>query len=385
MKRFLFAVPPFAGHVLPTVSVGRALKARGHQVLWVGLSEIRRLLPEDAELVALDADASPESRSVEIEKVASRGWESLQVLWEGALVPLARGMFEGVGRAIAQYEPDVVIADQQAIGGALAARRAGVPWATFCTTSASVMDALVDLPKVKQWVVNQLAMLEREAGLPPDPAPDTSPSLVVVFSTRALVGEDRSWPEHYHFVGPSIQDRPDPTPFPWDWLNTRPRIFASLGTIGSDSPGNARFLSAAIAALHDLPCQLVIAAPKGVEGEIPEHVLVRERVPQVALLREMDAVITHGGHNTVCEALAHGLPLVVAPIRHDQPAVAAQVVRAGAAVRVRYGRVTPQALRSAVEQVLGEASFRASAQRIGASFARAGGAAAAADALENLS
>ena len=43
--------------------------------------------------------------------------------------------------------------------------------------------------------------------------------------------------------------------------------------------------------------------------------------------------VTHGGHNTVCEALAHGLPLVVAPIRDDQPTVAAQVVQAGAGVR----------------------------------------------------
>ena len=31
-------------------------------------------------------------------------------------------------------------------------------------------------------------------------------------------------------------------------------------------------------------------------------------VPQLALLARTAAVVTHGGHNTVCEALAHGLP-----------------------------------------------------------------------------
>jgi len=32
--RFLFVVPPLTGHVNPTVSVARALAARGHDVAW---------------------------------------------------------------------------------------------------------------------------------------------------------------------------------------------------------------------------------------------------------------------------------------------------------------------------------------------------------------
>ena len=36
MSRFLFVVPPLAGHVNPTISVARRLEARGHQVAMVG-------------------------------------------------------------------------------------------------------------------------------------------------------------------------------------------------------------------------------------------------------------------------------------------------------------------------------------------------------------
>jgi UDP:flavonoid glycosyltransferase YjiC (YdhE family) len=86
----------------------------------------------------------------------------------------------------------------------------------------------------------------------------------------------------------------------------------------------------------------------------------------------------------VCETLAHGLPLVLAPIRDDQPVVADQVVRAGAGVRVRFGRVGPGELRAAVRQVLDEPLFRAAAGDIRRSFEAAGGASAAATQLEAL-
>ena len=90
------------------------------------------------------------------------------------------------------------------------------------------------------------------------------------------------------------------------------------------------------------------------------------------------AVVRHGGHNTVCEALAHGLPLVVALIRDDQPAIAAQVEAAGACASCSAGPDrTPAALASA----LGDPGLRAGAERSGGR-SQPGGPAAAADELE---
>jgi MGT family glycosyltransferase len=187
------------------------------------------------------------------------------------------------------------------------------------------------------------------------------------------------------FVGPSIAQRPDPTPFPWEWLDPeRPHVLVTLGTVNAGI--GSRFFAAAIEALAATRVQAVIVAPPD-QLDVPTdvtNILVRSRIPQLAVLEQMDAVVTHGGHNTVCESLAHGLPLVLAPIRDDQPIVADQVVRAGAGVRVRFGRVSPAELRQAVLGVLDQPSFRIAASRIRRSFEDAGGAAAAADAIDDL-
>jgi MGT family glycosyltransferase len=235
---------------------------------------------------------------------------------------------------------------------------------------------------VKAWVAAQLAALESEAGLPPSPTPDLSPHRVVVFSTRALVGAETEWPAHYRFVGPSIQDRPDATPFPWEKLATCPRVFVSLGTISSEVGDT--FYATAVEALRELDAQVILAAPPELVPDPPPTFLVCSRVPQLALLPRVNAVVCHAGHNTVCESLANGLPLVVAPIRDDQPVVAQQVVKAGAGIRVRFGRLSPVALREAVRRVLYEPEFRQAAERVRDSFVAAGGAGAAADALEGL-
>src|SRR5262245_61663447 len=131
-----------------------------------------------------------------------------------------------------------------------------------------------------------------------------------------------------------------------------------------------------------MPVQAVVVAPPGLVADPPANVLVRPWVPQVALLARSAAVVTHGGQNTVSEALAAGVPLVVAPIRDDQPINAAQVVAAGAGVRVRFGRVRAGGPPAPPGPVLGAPGYGAAARRIGDSFARAGGADAAARRIE---
>src|SRR6185436_6767034 len=95
--------------------------------------------------------------------------------------------------------------------------------------------------------------------------------------------------------------------------------------------------------------------------DAPAHVLVVPQVPMLELLPHLDAVVSHGGLNTVCEALAHGVPLVVAPIRGDQPINAHHVAAAGAGVRVRFDRDPPERLRAAILSVLDDPGYREAA------------------------
>ncbi|MFB7266146.1 glycosyltransferase, partial [Streptomyces nojiriensis] len=215
--------------------------------------------------------------------------------------------------------------------------------------------------------------------------PRFSERLVLVFSTPELVGPEQGFPPHYAFVGPAFGARPPAPGFPWQRLDpARRRVLVSLGTL--NQAAGARFYGAVLGAAERLAgeVQFVLAAPAALIGHAPDHLLLQESVPQPALLPHLDAVVCHAGHNTVCEALAHGLPLVVAPIRDDQPIVARQVALAGAGVRVRFGRTRAEELRDALTAVLDDPGPRRAARRIQASFAAAGGAAAAADRLEKL-
>jgi MGT family glycosyltransferase len=372
----LFVVPPLVGHTNPTISVARALESAGHEVAWVAHpGKVRPLLPAGARLFALPEQIeAAHARDVSERARTARGAAALKFLWEDFLVPLARQMQPGIADAVDAFRPDVLAVDQQAVAGGLVARKRGLPWATLATTSAGVIDPLAALPAVKQWHRELIASLERAAGL--EPAGEISPHLVLAFTTQALC--PGTFPAHFKFVGPSIHDRPETTPFPFEQLR-RPCVLVSMGTVNAEASG--RFYEVAIEALRDEPLQVILAGP--IE-HAPPNFLARAYVPQLALLRHVDAVVCHGGHNTTCEALAHGLPLVIAPIKDDQPIVADQVVAAGAGLRVKFGRVRPDELRDAIARVRTEPAFREAAARIRASFEAAGGAPAAARALEAL-
>jgi MGT family glycosyltransferase len=365
------------GHTQPTIAVGAELIARGHQAAWAGHPAIvGPLLPAGASLFPAGVSEVPDSQGL-------RGLDALKFLWDEGIVPMARSMRPEVEAAIKAFEPDVLIADQQALAGALAARRHGLPWVTSATTTVELVDPLLPVPRVQEWVRSRMDLLTE----PGDPVGDLrfSDLLVLVFSTRKLMGSELPFPDHYAFVGPAIPRRPPVPDFPWEWFDARYRhVLVSLGTVTRE--GGRDFLRRAAAAFPDPDAgiRLVVVAPPGTFDEVPPHILVRPYVPQLALLPFINAVLTHAGHNTVCESLAHGLPMVLAPIRDDQPTNAQQVVQAGAGIRVRYGRARPDDLRAAVMTVLDEPSYAAAAGELRASFLAAGGATAAAGRLEEI-
>jgi MGT family glycosyltransferase len=395
VSRVLITVPPLTGHVNPTVSLGAELSARGHEVAWAGLpGVVDELLPSGAQFLPVVGDLDQESLDDMQERgTGLRGAVALKFLWEGFLIPYARSTAAALSAVVAAFEPDVLVVDQQDVGGAVVARRTGVPWVTSATTSAELADPLAALPKVDEWVRDQLVALQLHHGLSPSQAVRGdlrfSDQLVIAFTTEALVGpvsgRATASGSVIRFVGPSIAGRQDRTPFPWEWLDAPgSTVLVSLGTV--NAAVGSRFFATVVDALRGSPLRAVLVAqpelvPSAAEAD---NVLVLPRVPQLAVLDHMDAVVSHAGHNTVCESLARGLPLVLAPIRDDQPIVADQVVRAGAGLRVKFGRVSRDELADALHRVLTETSFREAAESIRASFVQAGGARAAADAVEHL-
>lgn len=385
-RRFLFAVPPLTGHVNPTVGVAAELVRRGHKVAWVGQrSFLEPLLRRGSQIFTAEDEAfAARMEQARPQWLGLRGPAALRFLWEDFIVPLGHAMMPGVEAAVKRFRPDVIVADQQALAAPVVARLRGIPWATSATTSAEFTRPLASMPLVEEWVRELIGDFQLHYGIEDLIDLRFSDHLVLAFSTGALIGDTSPFPDHFAFVGPALR-RPSAGDFPWAWLDGGGGSLLVLVTLGTiDGPAGGRFFRVAADAVRDLDVRAVLVAPPGTVPDPPPNVLLRERVPQLTLLKRMSAVVCHGGHNTVCEALAGGLPLVVAPIRGDQPVIARQVASAGAGIAVRYGRIRAGELRSALTAVLERDAYREAAGRVRESFAAAGGAVAAADRLEKL-
>ena len=379
VSRFLFVVPPLRGHIAPAVAVAEELRARGDRVAWSGDYEVLR-----AVLPAGRHEIHPATTPQLISRPANaRGFAALRHLWEEVLIPLADTMRVDVERAMHAFAPDVVVADQQAFAGALAAQRLGVLWATSATTSAELADPLGAMSGIARWRAELLADLMRRHGLPGyAPDPRFSPRLVLAFTTEELAGPSVV-EVPVAFVGPALGSDADHSGALPPLDPDRPLVYVALGTVNDDA--GARFLRACAAAVGRRPLlQAVVADPAAAIATAPRNVTVLPYVPQLAVLGVARLVVCHGGHNTVCESLSAGVPLVVAPIRDDQPIVAEQVVRSGAGVRLRFDRADADQIGAAIDTVLTDPAYRRHAERIRASFAAAGGARAAADRLHGL-
>lgn len=392
-SRFLFAVPPFTGHILPTVAVAAELVRRGHKVAWVGHRDsIAPLTPRHARIY--DADGAP---LVQRLRDLSDGDQellepaALRSLWEQVLVPLGHAMMPGVQNALDRFRPDVVVSDQQALAAPVAARLRGLPWATSAATPVELTRPLRDLPEDEERVRELIGDFQLDHGIEDLLDPRFSDHLVLVFSTGALVGDAASFPDRFVFVGPCSTGSAPAGPrtdddVPREWPDGRPAVLVTLGT--ARGAAAERFLRAAVEAVAGLDVRAVVVAPPGALADPPPNVLVRRDVPRSALLERMAAgpavVLCRGGHRTVCRSLAHGLPLVLAPTRYDHSVIARRVAEAGAAIIVRFDQATPVELRAALGAVLTDEDHRRAAARLRRSFAEAGGAAEAADRLEKL-
>ncbi len=389
MSRFLLVMPPLTGHVNPAVGIARELAARGHEVAWTGSEPVLRpLVGPGAEVLGTG------SRLFRAQ--GGHGLAALRSLWEGFIVPYARFTATPLDGVVREYRPDVLLVDQHTPAGALAAHRYGLPWAGFAPGAMELGRPFRALPQVEAWMLGLLRGLWQRAGLPPEEFTDPrfSPALVLALTGTALTGTPQTgasaFPEHFALVGPVLAERPADPAFPWERLDPgRRTVLVTMGTLAGDL--GAGFLARAVRALELCgdDVQAVVAAPRELLAALPEppgRVVAVDRAPVLELMARgaVDAVLCHGGMNTVGEALVHGIPLVVAPIRHDQPFVAAQVVAAGAGVRVPFARVAPAALAAGLRAVLDEPGYRAAAVRTGASLRAGGGARTAADRLEAL-
>lgn len=162
----------------------------------------------------------------------------------------------------------------------------------------------------------------------------------------------------------------------------RPLVWAAIGTAlpliqkrkeqGEEQPPEMPFefpdpvktLQSIIEAAAKLDECTVVVATSGVPVDtagLPPHVHLTERLPQPVLLEAVDLFLTHGGFNSIREALRTGTPLAVLPQFGDQPPNARRVEELGLGREITDR--TPDGIAAVCREVLADSRIAATASR----------------------
>lgn len=195
-------------------------------------------------------------------------------------------------------------------------------------------------------------------------------------------------PTQVSFMGP-LPPTSSSAPLPEWWSDLdagAPVVHVTQGTIANADP--SQLIAPTIAALGDSDV-LVVVSTGGADlaeqlGSLPANVRVAPYLPYELLLPRVSVMITNGGYGGVQQALAHGIPLVVAGQTEDKVEVTARVAWSGAGVNLRTNRPTAAAIGEAVRHVRHDPRFARRAGELAAAFADAPGPAGLDDVLDGL-
>ncbi|MBU3182696.1 macrolide family glycosyltransferase [Clostridium psychrophilum] len=185
------------------------------------------------------------------------------------------------------------------------------------------------------------------------------PELNIVFTSRKFQIHSEEF-EHtrYKFIGPSIIKRAVKNNIPLNKVKEKV-IYISLGTLFNKS---LNFFRICIEAFRDVDMTIIMSIGKNVNikdlGTIPDNFLVYQIVPQLEVLKRTTVFITHGGMNSVNEAIYYGVPVITIPQFADQPAVARRLEKLGLGKVIDKNNVSVETLKKALNDVLYNAMYK---------------------------
>ena len=404
--------PAATGHLNPMCVLGRALQGRGHRVtlfqIPMGEPNARAagidFHPIGAALYTPELLAGYYAKLGGLEGRAALRW-TMEIMRRRAEMVLREAP-----AAMRSAKVDGLVVDQVSLEGGTVADSLGIPHASVA--NALPLNTEPGVPPISSHrgyrdsgparFRNRAAYFlqardfkpyrrtvsegRRAAGLPSfaGKEPWFSPLVQVGQIPAEFDFPRREIPPWFHYTGPfhSSEARAS-VPFPFERLDGRPLIYASMGTLQNRL---LHVFEAIAEGCAGLDAQLVIslggsAAPESLPG-LPGSPIVVGYAPQLDLIARASLVITHAGLNTTMETLGRGVPMVAIPVANDQPGVAARLAHAGAGLVVPLKGLAAGRLRRAVERVLAEPGFVECVGRLRDAIRRAGGADRAAEVIE---
>ena len=384
---------PEPGHMNATYATVAELTRRGERVVYFATEPFRAHIEATGAVYASYGD--PQSF---IPPAHTGGLYSVMA-W---LMGLAEEILPELLERIRAEKPSYLLVDSMCVWGHLAARILGIPAVTIASVfvpddrrvpleamleqvygRASKEQILEGIAALDQYIQISRRVDHRHGVVSPNMVEFFAGrnDLNIVFTSREFHLDGEHFDGSYRFVGPSVSRPAAQEPLELGDPAT-PLLYISLGTIFNDAPA---FYRACIEAFAGEPVRVLISAGAKIDldslGHAPANFLVRRSVPQLRVLEEASLFLTHGGMNSVNEALWHGVPLLVYPQHGDQHLVAARVAQLGAGMVLRPGDIEPAKLREMAAAILSNPQFRRRAGELGASMKASGGASSAADAI----
>nr|WP_198943441.1 macrolide family glycosyltransferase [Actinokineospora bangkokensis] len=383
-RHFAFMCVPAHGHVNPGLPIAAELVRRGHRVTYATNDEFAGVVARTgAEVVryrsTVPSEADPAQRWPEEELSAHRMFLDELI----SVTPQVEAAYAG-------DVPDAVVHDVCAWHGPVLAHAWGVPAVqvspTFVPYDGIAEDFGVDpaAPKdpVMARMVEEMAAFLVGRGVP------LTPDEVKFASRRGLVMMPREWQvrgervgPQYTFVGSGV--RPVDDADAWRPPDDRKVLLVSLGSAYNDK---LDFYRRCVSAFAPLDWHVLLSVGRFTDpaalGRVPAHIEVVRWAPQQQVLAHASAFVTHAGMGSTMEALYHGVPMVAVPQAWDQYLNGYRIAKTGVGAHLPTSQATPARLREAVLRVSSDPTVRASVARMQQAVRSAGGAAAAADALE---
>jgi MGT family glycosyltransferase len=370
MSRFLFVTLPEKGHYLPLIGPARTLEQRGHEVIFTAPADVEAdLKASGASRVLLPDRAEKPSEALRGAALSAilRDPERLRGWIRELLVEAVEPQIEPLRRLLKDVRPDAVVIDTMADFGAIAAELEEVPWVGFATSLNPVLPEGLDselLRTTRALEPERKRLFARHRRTARFRCSDVlSPRGTAVFSTEALVGPP---PQQVELVGPSLREAGN---LDLGFTMGRPLIYASFGSQAWHQPQRYELL---LSAMQHLDCALLLAMGDLATDQANSRVRCVPFADQLAAMKVARVAITHGGANSVMEALAHGVPLLVSPLCNDQPHNLHFIERAGAGRGLDLDSTNVDTLVASLKALIADGPERAAAQTIARSYRRSG-------------
>ncbi|MEU5704509.1 macrolide-inactivating glycosyltransferase [Streptomyces aurantiacus] len=377
------------GHVNPSLEVIRELVARGHRVTYA-------IPPVFAGKVA-ETGAEPKL------------WQSTlpspdddPEAWGSTLLDNVEPFLDDAVQALPQLieayegdEPDLVLHDITSYPARVLAHRWGVPAVSLSPNLVAwegyeeeVAEPMWAEPKQTErgrayYARFQAWLDENGVAQHPDPFAGRPARSLVLIPKALQPNADRVDESVYSFVGACQGDRAAQG----EWRRPDGAERVVLVSLGSSFTKQPAFYRECVRAFGDLPgWHLVLQIGKHVDpaelGEIPANVEVRDWVPQLAILKEADAFVTHAGAGGSQEGMATATPMVCVPQAVDQFGNADVLQSLGVARHLPMEDVTAGTLRDAVLAIADDPEVARKLKKIQAEMVAEGGTSRAADLIE---